>query len=637
MCGIGMALGRHDAARRARVLADALAHRGPDDAGVEVVADLSGASCGALAHRRLAILDLSAAGHQPMASADGRWVIAFNGEIYNFESLAAELRATGVMLRGHSDTEVIVEGVARHGVPFVRRLRGMYALILWDRAERCAHLVRDPFGIKPLYVAEADGAVVASSELRALLATDVVARRIAPDAVHAYLAWGSVPEPLTMIDGVRMIPAGAHVRVAVRDGVATMLGVETVSPPWAPSGGRACTDRAEALARVREALADSVRHHLVSDVPVALFLSGGIDSSAVVALAASSTDRPLETFTITFDERAYDEAPFARTVAARYGTHHHEIRLTSADLFAELPAAIAAMDQPSLDGLNTYAVSRAVRDHGLKVVLSGLGGDELFAGYPAFRRARQAAALGAAPRAVRRFGATLARRMHGPAGKLALLLEAEDVATGAYRASRALFAGRLLAALSERPHGPELAVTPPGLSPLQTVSWHELTGYMRNTLLRDSDVFSMAHALELRVPFVDPVVAATVLEVDDSLKLAHGRSKPLLVDALGDLLPREVWDRPKQGFTIPFAQWMRESLRAEVAEALCDPARVRRVGIAPAATAWVWRGFLDGRAGISWSRPWALYTLVRWAETVGAEVALDRNAPVRALATLVPA
>ena len=637
MCGIGAVFGRGDCARRARVLSDGLAHRGPDDEGIEVTRDMAGIAHGALAHRRLAIIDLSPAGHQPMTSADGRWMLVFNGEIYNYAALRDELLANGAALRGHSDTEVILEGIARHGVDFVRRLRGMFAMVLWDRHERRAHLLRDPFGIKPLYVAERDGTVVVASELRAVLATGVVPREMSASAVRAFLAWGSVPEPLTMIAGVTMLPAGSHAVVSVRDGHATVGAPRPIAGFWderAPS----VTDRGEALIRVRGALEDSVRHHMVSDVPVALFLSGGIDSSAVVALAATATERRLSTFTITFGERSFDESRYARAVAERYATDHHDVRLTGDDLLRELPAALAAMDQPSMDGLNTYAVSRAVRDHGLEVVLSGLGGDELFAGYPAFARARRAAAILATPRAVRRIGGRVARHLGGAGGKLALLLDSDDAASGAYRASRALFAGGQLAALAGAGAVDGLS-TPTGLSPLQGVSWHELTGYMRNTLLRDSDVFSMAHALELRVPFVDRVVASTALSIDDSLKLAPGRSKPLLVDAVRDLIPREVWDRPKQGFALPFEHWMRGSLHADLADALCSAERTRRVGLSGREAERVWRGFLAGRSGLSWSRPWALFTLTRWAETNRVELAADVADPAAhpAVAALVPA
>jgi asparagine synthase (glutamine-hydrolysing) len=377
------------------------------------------------------------------------------------------------------------------------------------------------------------------------------------------------------------------------------------------------TDREEAERTVRDALRDSVEHHLVSDVEVGLFLSGGIDSSVVVALASELAPRALQTFSVVFAEREFDESLPARLVAERFGTTHHEVALSGDDLFATLPAAFAAMDQPSMDGLNTYVVSRAVRDAGLKVVLSGLGGDELFAGYPSFRRAARLAPLWPVLRHARSMARGVARRWGSlRAEKLALLLGEGTAASAAYAASRALFVDRHFSLTAAR--SPEAPI-PEGLSVLQEVSWRELSGYMRHTLLRDSDVFSMAHALELRVPFIDREVAAASASIDDSLKLAAGTAKPLLVGAFRDVLPREVWDRPKRGFTLPFERWMRGPLREEVESALSTD-RVARVGLSRTATRSVWAAFLGSRGGVNWSRPWALYTLVRWAEGLDVQV-----------------
>ncbi|HET7457542.1 MAG TPA: asparagine synthase (glutamine-hydrolyzing) [Gemmatimonadaceae bacterium] len=633
MCGIAGAFGGK-AREAVTLMSAAIEHRGRDYASDATLAARDGGARGAFAHRRLAIIDLSPTGRQPMESADGRYVIVFNGEIYNYRRLRAELESGGATFRGTSDTEVLLAGWAAHGASFLPRLRGMYAFGLWDRHAERGYLARDPFGIKPLYVAQTASAVYFASELRALLAAGVVRPELSREAIRGYLRGGSVPEPWSALRGATPLTPGSVVEVTVNGDVARLGEPRVVDVALRAPEREPERDRARAAALVRDALRDSVDVHLVSDVPVALLLSGGIDSSAVVALAAQQSTQRLDTFTVTFDEAAFNEAAPARAVAERFGTRHHEVPLSARDLLEALPHAFDAMDQPSMDGLNTYVVSRAVRAAGIKVVLSGLGGDELFGGYASFRRAARAGRMGAAWRwtAPLRRGAAAAASSSGRGvgfrrDRAALLIGADTPERGAYEASRALFAGPLLTALggdaASSWSGP---AAPPGFRGAAASSWYEVTGYMRDTLLRDSDVFSMAQCLELRVPFVDREVAAAALAVDDSLKLAKGPTKPILVDALRDLLPREVWDRPKQGFTLPFAGWMRGELRQEVDSVLTSADRVERVGLAPAAVQSVWSGFLAGRPGLTWGRAWALYTLVRWAERLGVEVGADDEA-----------
>ena len=409
MCGIAAALGVRDAQGVVAKMSRALTHRGPDDDGAATLAGRDGGPRGAMAHRRLSILDLTAAGHQPMLTADARFSIAFNGEIYNFRSLRAELERDGARFRSASDTEVLLEGWARHGPEFVQRLEGMFAFALWDAAEQALFLARDAFGIKPLFYAEVGGGVLVASELRALLASGLVAPRIDRSALAGYLSFGSVPEPETMIAGVRLLTAGTVTRfddggssVQQRD----VASIAPVEPSLTMIG-----DRDEAAHRVRRALEHSIDRHLVSDVPVAVFLSGGLDSSAIAALAAQRSTGPIDGYTVTFSERTFDESVVARLVAQRYGIRHHEIPLGGEALLAALPAAFAAMDQPSLDGINTFVVSAAVRARGTKVVLSGLGGDELFGGYPSFRRARALARYARVPVPIRRIAAHAAVRL----------------------------------------------------------------------------------------------------------------------------------------------------------------------------------------------------------------------------------
>lgn len=621
MCGIAGAFSSRDVQGVVARMSDAVRHRGPDGHGLAGISRRDGAPAGTFGHRRLAVLDPSPAGLQPMYTPDGRYTLTYNGEIYNFRELRDELERGGAVFRSETDTEVLLLGWAMHGPRWVERLRGMFAFAVWDREDERGWLVRDPFGIKPLYAARAGGDVLFASEVRALLASGRVSRRLSSAGVAGYLATGSAAEPFTILEEVHAVPAGTMISVAVENGAAR-LGepVAYAAPaPFADPGAHREENERTAHARVREAVRDSVAHHLVSDVPIGFFLSGGLDSSALVALASEAGAASLETFTVTFAERRFDEAALARRVARRYGTRHHEVPLTGAALLDALPAAFAAMDQPSMDGINTFVVSRAVRERGVKVVLSGLGGDELFAGYPSFSRARRLRGLWTLPPALRSaMAGALARSGGTRAGKAALLLAEPDPARAAYRASRMVFGARRVLALTGGAAPPPASAPPGGLSLLEQVSWYETTGYMRNTLLRDSDVFSMAHGLELRVPLVDPGVAAAAAGVADPLRLRRGVQKPLLVGAVRDLLPREVWDRPKQGFALPFDRWMRDALRPEV-EAAFTGDRMAGAGLDAVTARDVWDEFLRGRIG--WSRPWALYTLVRWAERNGVHAA----------------
>ncbi|HEX8847963.1 MAG TPA: asparagine synthase (glutamine-hydrolyzing) [Gemmatimonadaceae bacterium] len=635
MCGITGALGLGADTMLASRMNRCLAHRGPDDEGISPTLDARGATVGAFAQRRLAIIDLSPGGHQPMVREDGRYVLVFNGEIYNYKELRAALEREGARFTSDSDTEVVITGLARHGHEFVGRLRGMFAFAFWDRDASRALLARDPFGIKPLFIGERDGAIAFASELRALLTGGFASRVVDAGAVAAYLAWGSVPEPAAMLRGATMLPAGVVAEVVVRGGRAESPRLLAQYTPFSPGGtsidqGRlgSITDPRTAAETILAALRDSVAHHLIADVPVALFLSGGIDSSVVCALATEVSETKLDSFTIAFAEQEFTEAAFARAAAEKFGTRHHEIPLSGDDFFASLDAAFGAMDQPSMDGLNTYVVSRAVRAEGIKVVLSGLGGDEVFAGYPSFARARAIGRWWPVLRAARAPLRAATQRLGVRGAKLAALLREGSAPRAAYGASRLLFPEPMVLALTGRLPGAQDVVAPYRTSPLGDVSWYELTGYMRNTLLRDSDVFAMANSLELRVPFVDREVVAASLAVADALKLERGMSKPLLIRALGDRLPRAVWDRPKQGFALPFARWMLGPLRAEVESALTNPARVERVGLRGGETRRVWEQFASGRGGVTWSRPWAIYTLVRWAETVGVEVGAGVELPL---------
>ncbi len=356
----------------------------------------------------------------------------------------------------------------------------------------------------------------------------------------------------------------------------------------------------------------------MSDLEVGVLLSAGIDSAAVLTLAAEVAGRPPRTFTIGFDRAAFSEANEARAIAERLGAVHESICLSDADTLESLDAGFQAMDLPSIDGHNIHYISQAIRRQGITVALSGLGGDELFCGYPSFRRARISAPLwrGRTAASARKLVGAVARSgSRSRAEKAALWLGSATPGRGAYMASRTLFGPRALSELGGF-HLVDPALAPDGLSPRGEVSWYELTGYMRNTLLRDADVFSMAHALELRVPFVDSRLADAASQVDDRLAWGGPDPKPLLRLALNGALPEELWRRPKRGFSLPFPAWLKGVLRRRVEDEL-HGSGAERCGIDPRAAWRVWEGFLRGAE--SWSRPWALYTLFRWARERGAE------------------
>jgi asparagine synthase (glutamine-hydrolysing) len=383
-------------------------------------------------------------------------------------------------------------------------------------------------------------------------------------------------------------------------------------------------DRDDAVARLRAELQESVRLHLVSDVPLGVFLSGGMDSSALVALM--SRDQTPQTFSIVFDESTFSEAPFSRAVAERFQTNHREIRLTENQLIEMLPAAIAAIDQPTMDGINTFVVSKAVKNAGITVALSGLGGDELFAGYPSFRRAVRLASI---PQATRRV-----LRAASGVGKIAVngsvqrqkfwqLANSEGTAADVYHISRQLFSTETATRITGResncwggPPGPPVSGN--GNSDIvNTMSQLELRGYMANTLLRDTDAMSMAHSLEVRVPFVDVNVVNYVLSLPGDWKLRNGSAKPLLADALADLLPRDFLARPKMGFTLPFEKWIQQNLRHEISSVLEDAGPI----LNPKAVKKIWRDFLEKPRAVGWSRPWSLYILAKWCEINGVNAA----------------
>ena len=583
-------------------------HRGPDDAGLVQCAPHA-----ILGNTRLAIIDTSAAGHQPMNDpVTGNW-ITYNGETYNFK----DLRDNNEPYHSNTDTEVVLRAYRNRGHEAFASMRGMFALAIWDEEKQALVLARDAHGIKPLYYHVTEKEFVFASELRALLKSGLVPRRLSVAGVDSYLLNGSVQAPLTIIDGVKQLMPGRCLEIKTEDNAIQLQQYEFAKQETVEFEG----DRGDAVAHLRSVLEESVRLHLVSDVPLGVFLSGGMDSSALVALMGRSGQRP-KTFSVVFDEAKFTEAPFSRTVAERFNTDHSEIRLSESRLLEMLPDAIAAIDQPTMDGINTFVVSSAVKSEGIKVALSGLGGDELFAGYPSFRRAVKLNTISPASKRVLRAASSVGRRaLNGSVQreKFWQLVNSEGGPEDVYRISRQLFSRDSVASITGRQasdssgngHKPESDV-------VNAVSRLELNGYMTNTLLRDTDAMSMAHSLEVRVPFVDARVVDFVLSLPGAWKLSEGAGpKPLLAETIADLLPGDFLRRPKMGFTLPFEKWLQQTLRSEVDAVFADDALLSSAGVNGREARKIWERFLQKPSAVGWSRPWSIYVLARWCEANG--------------------
>lgn len=636
MCGIAGAIG-NTTQRVVKAVQDAhgaQVHRGPDAEGMW---QSEGARGVVFAHRRLSIIDLSPGGAQPMVDAVRGNTICFNGEIYNYRALRSELQALGEEFHSESDTEVLLKAYGVWGRDCVKRLRGMFAFALFDAGTGRVLLARDRVGIKPLYYAEVDTdegrTVLFASELRALLATGLVERKLDRDGLASFVWHGFVGSDCTIVQGVRLLPAGSWAEVSVSD--------PAVVPQryWHLP---AATEQHDTLGELSTALTDAVGLRLVSDVPLGVFLSGGIDSSAVAAIAARSSSTPVKTFTITFDEPDFDESRYAQAVATGLGTEHTEVPLTQQTFHAHLEAALDSLDQPTFDAINSFFVSRAVREAGITVALAGTGGDELFGGYTSFSdlpRARPVsraaslfprAAVGAAAHAV-------ARLKTGPAGavppqtrwgKLDDVLQTSGDLVDLYQVSYALYTRKLASELMlERP--PEgwvgldeerrraLTACSAGSPDLHAISNLELSSFIEQRLLRDTDAASMAVSLEVRVPLLDHEVIEAAARVRQARRFDPLGEKRALRDMGLVGLDPAIFDRPKSGFVLPIERWCRERLQDTVTDTLLDAEGCRAVGLDPDVVARLWKAFCEGAPGIYWSRVWALFILLRWSRRHG--------------------
>jgi asparagine synthase (glutamine-hydrolysing) len=634
MCGLCGTVGiqNHSFAERLILrMSAALTHRGPDEHG-ELILPL-GAPHVALGMRRLSIIDLPS-GSQPIFNEKRDVAVVHNGEIYNFRELRAELTRLNHIFRTHSDTEVIVHGYEEWGTAVVRHLRGMFAIALLDMrgapsTPATVFLARDRFGIKPLYYSLQNGTLVFASEVRALLASGLIPPDLSPAALESFLLFGSVAEPQTLVENVFSVPPG-HFAV-IRAAHPTEFSPEpywTAADSASTPAQRETVTLASAAKQLRPELEDAVARHLIADVELGVFLSSGLDSTALVALA-SAVRAGLRTFTLIFEEQDFNEAALARETARHFGAHHDELLLRGADVLDRLDEALGALDQPTMDGINTYFVSWAARRVGLKVALSGLGGDEVFGGYSTFSAAQSAARVAAVGKKMPRVLRSLAAPAVGWAGakksdarrKISSLWSDGDFLPHPYFFTRLLFTPQQAADLRAgewmsdeatpwRKWLAQSARSSAGLDSFTAVSVLEMRTYMAQTLLRDTDSVSMAHSLEVRVPLLDHVLAELVLQLPAAAKTRPNVNKALLVESLRDLLPEEILRQPKRTFTLPWEIWLRGPLASKIRDGLSNvtPALAARVDSQLFAN--IWADF--GSGGTSWSRPWALFVLNEW-------------------------
>lgn len=576
MCGIAGFLDKRGGdSSRVEQMVRALSRRGPDDRGV-----WQDAAAGiALGHARLSIIDLSAAGHQPMTHGDGRFWITYNGEIYNYLELRRELESGGAVFATHTDTEVILAGWAQWGVDVLKRLRGMFAFALWDRRERCLALARDRLGIKPLVWAETPVGVVFASQLKALLASGLVEPELEPRGLFDLLATGSVCQPGTIIRGVRSLEPGTCLLLGPGARQETIRYWDAAAAVAALRPELAKLSYADGVAMVRHRLEEACRYHLVADVRVGSFLSGGVDSTAITALMARQMSEPVKSFSVGFESTGelQHELDAARLAARHIGCEHTEVVVSDRDVEDVFDDLVRTIDQPSNDGANTYFVSRAARGD-VKVALSGLGGDELFAGYPHF------AVLQAASRPMPSWLDGLLVMVHRlrpnrwthPAALRRMSLP-QRYAQLRRDLSDSDLVGALVTPLQAffRPGFVEEHVellVDESFEPLSQASQVECRHYLLDTLLRDADAMSMGHGLEVRPVMLDHVLVEHALALPPGFKIRDGRHKAVLKDAVMDLLPPGLLARPKTGFELPLGHWMRTVLRERLRMALDGPA-----------------------------------------------------------------
>jgi asparagine synthase (glutamine-hydrolysing) len=651
MCGICGIISFEQAKQyepNVRAMNEALSHRGPDAEGYWSNNHI------VLGHKRLSIIDLSASGNQPMISNDKRYILVFNGEIYNFREIREEL--TDYIFHTHSDTEVLLAAYSKWGANCITRFNGMFAFAIWDNLKNELFVVRDRIGIKPLYYRVEGDKLIFSSEIRSLLASNLIPRKIDETSLVDYMRYQTVHAPGTIVQDVKMLMPGQFLSIqspklrvpdhnspdhnfpnsqslvpvlssachTIHSGYYWQLG-KSNTLSQSPAG----KSKKEIRNNIRELLSQAVERRLIADVPFGAFLSGGLDSSVIVGLMASVLNKPVNTFSVTFEEKKYSESPYSRLIAKRFNTNHTEIQLTPNGFLNMLPGALASMDHPSGDGPNTWVVSKVTKEAGITMALSGLGGDELFAGYDVFKRLDslyQFRSITRLPVKFRSLPGYLLNLGRPSVSKFKIneLLSLQNwELTNTYPLSRQVLPDHKINQLiisSGLPANEVETIVRDQTSFkksthfLSLISCAEISTYMQNILLRDTDQMSMAHSLEVRVPFMDYLLVEYMLQVPDDIKYPR-TPKQLLAESMQDLLPKNFAQRRKMGFTLPWDSWMHYELKT-----FCEY-RIRSLSKYDFFNSYglmhIWQRFLNHDPLITWSRIWALVALSDWLESNG--------------------
>src|SRR5579862_9109241 len=625
MCGIAGILNFSDQQIDKSVIqkmTDAIAHRGPDADGFFSENNIS------FGHRRLSIIDLSSAANQPFIDNTGRYIMVFNGEIYNYKQV--KQLVPEYHFKTSSDTEVIIAAYAKWKENCLQYFSGMFALAIWDRRENEMFIARDRFGVKPLYYFIDDNKFLFASEVRSILASELVKRKINSTALLEYFTYQSFSYPYSPVKDIFQLEAGSW--MIIKDKKIEKKKYWNVSEPLADFDFE---DGKKVHAKVKSLMLQSVERRLVSDVPVGAFLSGGIDSSSIVGLMGEAGNGKPNTFNISFEEKDFDESYYADVVAKKFNTNHTRILLKPTTFLDELQSAIAAMDSPSGDGINTYVVSKAIRDKGIKVALSGVGGDELFAGYPLFDQFLQLQKnewLWMLPLKARNLLANVffKKQSLNKQDRLRQLLNLHSPGIeNAYPVSRQILSPKLIASLTSLLPDTDCKFSTAvqqdlinqkesieKLPLLSQVSVAEYLGYTQHTLLKDTDQMSMASSLEVREPFFDPDLVRFVLSVPDKFKKGT-HPKTLLIESLKPLLPEEITERKKQGFLFPWEIWLKNELYLFCERSIKNISK--RDFINGENLSNYWKRFLDGDKNTRWSEIWLFVVLENWMDQNGIE------------------
>jgi asparagine synthase (glutamine-hydrolysing) len=596
------------------------AHRGPDHSAIYKDDEVL------LGHNRLSIIDLDKNAHQPFISNDKKVVLVFNGEIYNFQQLKAQIK--DYLFKTNSDTEVLLAAYLKWGIDFVEKLNGMFSFAIWDKRNRKFILGRDRLGIKPLYYTEHNGAIVFASELRSIMSCHFIDKKIDRNSLFDYINYATVHGPDTIIDGVKTLPP-AHLMVVNDD-------ESKIFSYWDVRNKNKNIEYNDSQSfvhgHIKELFKDAVQNRLISDVPIGAFLSGGIDSSLVVAAASKSVPGKVKTFSVVFDEKEYNEGEYAKLIAKKYDTEHYEVNLSPSDFLKDLPHALSSMDHPSGDGPNSYVVSKAAKDCGVTVALSGLGGDELFAGYDIFKRSYQLLDkkwMFSFPPGIRLLAGSVLKKIKPSisSDKIAEIITQKYLELPYYyHINRKIFSDSIVRKLIMRDSLPmckpfqfakdNIDVGSNGFDMpfLSKISYLEMNTYMQNVLLRDIDQMSMAHSLEVRVPFLDHRLVEYVIGVNDQLKFPSSNKK-LLIDSMKDWLPEKLINRPKMGFLLPWDQWMKNELRDFNIEQLMYLKETNLLNKKEIDN--LWDRYLKNDPRIPWSRIWPLVVLGHWMKQNG--------------------